>query len=561
MVKLHKKQLYLTFVIAIFINSLLGYSTVATQPSSPTFSMAALTWNVGNKTAKDEIVSGLAEEIEKLGNPDILVVGTQEELAKNGEEFKDKLLQEFGIQRYTIAAQKSDTTTAGMHKTGKKIALTAGQITPISKTANLPQNRNTLAVFVKKGITLEDVTKRIDYPPGEKKANKSFILIEGNLKRDRVTLPISIASVHLDAKSDKIRRSHANSFFDNQKFTNTNKTYGEILEEAKRFHLIMGDFNERDYLMKDNTVVDRGYLTNFPAYGYDYSAKQERQTPVYGTYGFTKINDKTPVTLPDPRGRKHNAKGGYLDQIVITSGLSIDSPPEQYGAVISDQKEFKQTPKKKLFYAGSDHLPVLRSFTITMGNDDAAGNEIMVKNYIKRRLPDFSKEIADLTFLLQGETVKDIQSKADRLIFYDDKGSSDDFLKQLANLKSLTSSLPGKILWKKTDLQEFQGKIRTLKTKIEKSLDQQFLATVYNKITLCNKNRNRSLEQIDDPKAGIQWYIPNTLSQDTFEGYKKALDDLASDQISEESRVDETGKAPKKKGKLRSFLSKKKSAA
>lgn len=329
MIGFYKKQAYTALFLLLLVNNFLGYPAMVALSSPSTFSIIALTWNVGNTTAKDKIVESFAEEIERLGKPDAIVLGTQEELAREGKQIKDKLLRELGKQSYTIAAQNSYSTTAGANNSNKTLALVAAQNTPVSKTINLPQNRSSLTVFVKKGITLANINKRIDYPPGQKKSNNAFILIEGILKREATSqsLPISVASVHLNSHHDKMRRAHATYFFDNQKFTNINKTYNKILGEAKRFHLIMGDFNERDYLMKDGTVVDRGYLTNFPAYGYDYAAKQEKETPVYGTYGFTKLGDKTPVTLPDPRGRKHNAKGGYLDQIVITSGMPIESPP------------------------------------------------------------------------------------------------------------------------------------------------------------------------------------------------------------------------------------------
>lgn len=489
-------------------------------------SVAALTWNVGNKTVKDKIAGELSQEIEKLGSPDVIIVGTQEELAKNGEELKDKLLHQFGKNSYHIAAENAHTTFAGANNAAKTAALAVAQRTPASNKLNLPQNRCTLAVFVKKGIILTDIKKRIDYPPKEKKSNNAFILIEGKVTKEGnsgAPLFISASSVHLNSKNDSIRRAHANYFFDNQNFTNTKKIYNDVLNEAKRFHLIMGDFNERDYLMKDNTVTDRGYLTNFTAYGYDFSKKQERKNiiSVYGTYGYTKLGDAEPVTLKDPRDRKHNAKGGFLDRIVITSGLPIKSDADHYGVVITDKNEFD--PKNKLFYSGSDHLPVMRYFSVTIPGD--AQDEKIVKDYIKRRLPNFEKEIQDIKAVMQGKDVESMKLNSRKLMFYDSKELVDDFLKRISGLNSLRG-LHKKLELKSWDLEKLQNQIKDLRKKIDNSKDKNFLEAVYNKITSCNKNRNLSLEKIDDDKSAIKWYIPNSLSEDNFKEYQNTLTEL-----------------------------------
>jgi endonuclease/exonuclease/phosphatase family metal-dependent hydrolase len=490
-------------------------------------SIAALTWNVGNKTVKDKIAEGLSQEIEKLGSPDVIVVGTQEEMAKNGEELKDKLLHQFGKNSYYIAAENAHTTFAGANNAVKTAALAVTQRTAASNKLNLPQKRCTLAVFVKKGITLTDIKKRIDYPPKEKRSNNAFILIEGKVTKEgkgSAPLSISVSSVHLNSRNDNIRRAHANYFFDNQKFTNTKKTYTDVLQEAKRFHLIMGDFNERDYLMKDNTVTDRGYLTNFTSYGYDFSKKQGRKNPmsVYGTYGYTKLGDTQPTALKDPRDRKHNAKGGFLDQIIITSGLPIKSEAEHYGAVITDKNEFD--PKNKLFYSGSDHLPVMRYFNVTIPGSGA--DEKIVKDYIKRRLPNFDKEIQSIKDIIQIKDVDSIKLKSRKLMFYDSKESVDEFLKKMSNLNSLSIGVHKKLELKKLDLEGLQRQIKNLSNEIDKSHNKNFLEAVYNKITTCNKSRNLSLEKMDDNKATVKWYIPNSLSEDNFNEYQSTLAEL-----------------------------------
>lgn len=520
------KNCYKLFFLLILMWNAFCIPTHATPP----ISIAALTWNVGNKTVKDKIAEGLSQEIEKLGSPDVIVVGTQEELAKNGEELKDKLLHQFGKNSYHIAAENAHTTFAGANNAVKTAAFAVAQTTSASNKLNLPQNRCTLAVFVKKGINFTDLKKRIDYPPGEKKSNNAFILIEGKVtKEDAEGSPlfISVSSVHLNSKSDSIRRAHANYFFDNQKFTNVMKSYSDILEEGRCFHVTMGDTNERDVLMKDNTVEDRGHLTNFMGYGYDFSTKQARKNPVsvYGTYGYTKLGDTRPTILKDPRGRKHNAKGGFLDRIIITSGLPIESEADHYGVVITDKNEFD--PKNKLFYSGSDHLPVMRYFKVSVPG--SSEDEKIVKEYIKRRLPNFEKEIQDIKILIQDKDLKVIKSKVKKLMFYDSKETEEDFLKKLSNLRSLSSDdLDKKLASKIWDLGVLQKKIDDLRKKIDNSQNKNFLEAVYNKITACNKNRNLSLEKMDDNKAAIKWYIPNSLSEDTFKEYQDTLTELGN---------------------------------
>ena len=71
MVKIYKNLVYVFLFSILFVNKALAVPT--------DFSIAALTWNVGNKTVKDKIVEGFVQEIESLGSPDVIVVGTQEE--------------------------------------------------------------------------------------------------------------------------------------------------------------------------------------------------------------------------------------------------------------------------------------------------------------------------------------------------------------------------------------------------------------------------------------------------------------------------------------------------
>ena len=144
MVVFYTKQAHAALVSLLFVSSFFGCAPVAAMSSPSTFSITGLTWNVGNTTAKDKIVASFAEEIEKLGKPDAIVLGTQEELAREGKQIKDKLIRELGKQSYTIAAQNSYSTSAGANNSNKTLALVAAQNTPVSKAINLPHCHQTL---------------------------------------------------------------------------------------------------------------------------------------------------------------------------------------------------------------------------------------------------------------------------------------------------------------------------------------------------------------------------------------------------------------------------------
>lgn len=506
---------YLFCIVVFLISSIL--STQHTAHSTP-ISLAALSWNIGNTTAKDDIVQGFVKELSTFNSPDIIAIGTQEELAGDGQTLKDKLLLQLNKTKdstYTIAAEKSYLTFAGANNSPKTAVLAGIQNIPASKKLNLPQNRTSLAVLVKSGNTLTDAKTKIYYPPGEKISNNAFIVIEGNVtKKDTPNSPplfFSISNVHLNSGSDKKRRAHANVYLKGEGLSNTNATYADILSKAKSFYLIMGDFNERDYLMMDSSAADQGYLTNFEIFGYDFSQKQERNKVVYGTYGFTKLGN-TPETLKDPRGRPHNAKGGFLDRIVYTSGQHVQSDPHNYGAILYKSKiEMK---KNKIFYSGSDHLPIIRHFEITTDNN--TGDARLVKDYIKRRLPNFEKEIQNLDLLLKDK------KNAEKIVFYDSNEAIIKYVKQLS---------PQDLTKKLSDLKSLQGNIQELKAIIDMNKDPKgdFLIAVHNKITLCNNSRVASLENRDSGEgAAMKWFVPASLEQADFDKYRETVNELLS---------------------------------
>jgi|GEM_PF-6557680 len=523
-------QSFFSFIFLIFF--MCNISCIPSHATQPV-SIVALTWNMGNKTAQDPLVDDLVNAVKANGVPEIIMLGTQEELAQTSEQLNNKLLAQLNKMeiRYTLI-ENSHKTSAGSQNALKTAAASLAQKTRFSKDLNLPQNRTSLSIFVKEGYAFKTINKKIYYPSGQATSNNSFILIEGELQKDgdQNILSISATSVHLNSFSDKARRSHANVFFQNH--FKSSENYADLLKEAKRFDVIMGDFNEREYLMKDSSVIDRGYLTNFIAYGYDFSQAQEKPAHVYGTYGFTdafgtisRFLKANP--LKDPRSRPHNAKGGFLDRITFTSGLSVESRALQYGAII-DPKRFKIG--KKILYSQSDHLPVVRYFKVTIPKDNTTDGQI-AKRYVARRLPNFALEIANLQKLtnLENPTLSRLQSTATQLMFYDIKDTEDQFLAQFSPFLSSKDSIAlfiNALKEKEEELQKLQQDIKQLQDTLNTSNDQKFLLQIYNKITNCNEGRNASLEQIDDKKPSLKWYIPTSLSESSFHCYSSAIHTL-----------------------------------
>lgn len=517
MFKKTRKFILFIYMLCFPINGeIISYANNITAKTT-SVSVFALTWNMGNTSASNTVINSLAQEIQKTSYPDIIVIGTQEELAKEGSKFKDKLLfvlnNEHGMKyvahnenyKYEISYK----TFAGANNSVKTAALSGLQKTPLSSGLGLAQNRTTLCMLVKEGVIVKDLEAKIYYPPDSKNSNNAFIVLKGSLIKNTpngpAIMPFNFANVHLNSSSDRIRRAHANVFFEGEGLSDLPKSYGQIAQEANHFYLIMGDFNERDYLMKNNAVTDRGHLTNFVGFGFDFFQHQGINQLTYGTYGFTKLNNNSPQVASDPRGRLHNAKGGFLDRITYNSGLSVESAPLNYGAIINPD-EFNI--KSKIFYAGSDHLPVMRHFKINVNesvNPGIADYLDAVRAYLKRRVPNFEYEIKDLQHL-KGGLLTD-----DHFKFYD-------------TVSTPNNRVSAGIDEKLNELITLQNQLKQLCQLIENSTNNQFLEEVYNKMTSCNIHRNNYLEHVDDPE--INWFVPASLSYETLNLYKVVVEGL-----------------------------------
>lgn len=366
-------------------------------------SISAVTWNMGNQAASraavNDVMSMIQGDTEVTQLPTVIALATQEELAATGKRLQDLLLEELNKDKlpgsdgsYVLV----ETDDPQYHKT---MAGANNSPRTLRKALTTDNNRVSNAILVKLPYELEGARARIDYEPNKTKGNKSIITIEGILKKRRDETPeilddvmnICISGLHLDSNHDAKRRAHAQSFFDAQGLTQfSSQSYDDILSEAQKFKVIMGDFNERDYLMKDGSTRDQCAHTSFAGHGYDMSevpmhtmtSDSGERREIHGTYGFSFDESGRPTVLPDPRSRTHVAKGGALDRVAYTSGLEVQSA--SYGATLSDQY-LEQSKKGKWFFHDSDHLPVARNFTVTP--PDNTNESQIICEFVQRKIP------------------------------------------------------------------------------------------------------------------------------------------------------------------------------
>ncbi len=470
------------------------------MPKNDGIDITAITWNMGNKPPTKSVVQEFKQQLSQTGTPpSVIAISTQEELAPKGKRLQDRLLKELnkGLpknEQYVLVKTvepQYHSTMAGANNSSKTLM----------KAIFTDDNRVSSAILVKKPLKLQNPKAEIEYEPGKKKGNKSVITISGDLIHpDGRSVPLAISGGHWDSNNDKKRRSHTDKSLEAQDIKSPNdKAFSDILAEAKTVRMVMGDFNERDYLMKDGKTKDKGHLTNYQSYGFDMSSLPTQQMgtkQIHGTYGF-KFDNNDPsqrqdITAPDPRSRANVAKGGFLDRIAYSTGQSIK--PLNYGADL-DQQHFKCSKKGKWFYHGSDHIPVLRGLRIESGANDLK----VVGDYIKRRLPDTGGEIADLKSVLKNATtLADLERNVESLQYHDSTISAQDYLKQLAGVNqgdfpSLKKGLEEVIARKEAIQQKIQGLEGAIDNAVT-TRDFAFLEKAFNQVTRCNELRNSATE-------------------------------------------------------------------
>lgn len=412
---------------------------------SPSVQIAALTWNMGNKSATKAAVDDVYRQVvtDPKNMPAVIALATQEELASDKNRLQVKLLKKLnegkqpGDEGYyhlieTPEAQYHETM-AGANNSAKTLV----------RAVATSQNRVNAAVLVREPFVLENPHARIDYEAGKSKGNKSIITLRGDLKCGDQRIELNISGGHMDSNVDSKRRAHAEKFLENQgiiSHRNQPKSFQQILNEAQRLDIVMGDFNERDYLMQNRKTRDQCHQTTFARYGFDMGVRPHQQLgtqTLHGTYGFhfqgNDTNNEQVKNLPDPRSRANVATGGFLDRVAISSGLNVQD--NRYGAQL-DQKAFQQVGKKWMYH-GSDHVPVARNFSVELPKVNNQPEVICA--HIKRKVPDLTQEVNDITSILPVVMSSDRQRNkklnalevlaVDKIQYHDSKLDSKQFIR------------------------------------------------------------------------------------------------------------------------------------
>ncbi len=508
-------------------------------PDKAPVTMKAITWNMGNQEASSEAVDAILAQFDG-STPTIIALSTQEEFASGDDRLQIKLwnklnegLDEKDKYDFVITDDPQfHTTFAGANNSIKTFA---GAIFT-------DKNRVSSVVLVKRPYKLDKAEARIDFEPDKgkdkdsnKKKNKSIITIKGTLVGPEGSLmDVSISGGHLNAKSDAGRRKHANKFFKKEGLLGSDKSFAEIYKEASTFRLIMGDFNERDYLKKDGTTQDGSDETNLARLGYDMAEnptitmKEEGGEPIdlKGSYGHV-AKDKDDLSkgmttnVADPK-RENVAKGGYLDKVGCNTGLDVKAEyskkPFNLKAFIKKEKSSKKEnqdsskpPKVKWFFHKSDHIPVIRSFTVAPVPYDDLEKIKIAARYIERRLPikEVAKEI-ELLKKLADSNPNELMHNVDGMMYHDSKQTSSEFIRQYAGIskdqwnktndhynliiKALGEKLKQKEAYK-SNLDAIQQKISKVgKIPGERAQDESTLATSYNLLTKCQNLKNLAQE-------------------------------------------------------------------
>lgn len=455
--------------------------------------IAALTWNMGNKSASPLAVKEFCQQLS--AKPTVIVISTQEELASNGSRLQDLILAEFGDEYELVKTPEPQfhTTFAGANN----------KVSTFLRASLTDNNRVSSAVLVKKPYQLLNAHAHIDYEPGkEKGGNKSIITISGVLMNGDSAMKIAVSGAHLDSNSDKKRRAHMDVYLEREALkSKKDQTFGEIYQQASTFRTFGGDLNERDYLMKDNETKDRIHQTNAKGFGFDVDTKPTQNyndKEVHGTYGVkysqNDINNEQQKDVPDPRDRPHVAKGGNLDRVAFSTGL-----PTQASTIETqlNGENFKLRGKKWLYH-GSDHLPVMRTFTVTPpGNDTKAK---IVGEYIKKRLPDITQDIDELKFMLKPPITKEsLLSGIKSVQFHDSTLSSQQFLKHYAGLDPHDdlSNAKDALFAKFRQKANIKKNVAILNEKINEAVEKNdtvFLERSFNLLTKCHELKNAFLE-------------------------------------------------------------------
>ncbi len=499
----------------------IGIVKVLDMSAEGPITIKAISWNMGNQKASKEAVEEIMGQIAQAGPllPTVLAISTQEELADDGERLQDQILQKLNAkikdpnQHYVLVKTDSPqfhTTMAGANNSKATLA----------KALLTDRNRVSSAILVKLPYELQNAKARIDFEPGKnthknEKKNKSIITIKGELYHRAAgkLMDVSISGGHLNARSDSKRRAHARKYFKNEGLSAKDKNFNEIYKEATTFRVIMGDFNERDYLMRDGTIKDKSAQTNFGRYGFDMNIDPQMKMgklQLHGTYGHVfKNNDNLSEgqlkATQDTRGRENVAKGGFLDRVAYICGLPVEA---KYSNKPFDQSFFKLNQKgTKWFFHKSDHLPVIREFKVTPPPKDNQEKFKIVGEFIKKRLPinEIKNEIQEIEALKGARDYNALLEKAQGLMYHDSTQTHDEFIRLYAGIsQEIWNDLQGndqlkynvvinaleKNLFNKEMLYRNVQEISAKVNQAVKARDTASLTQTHNLLTKCQNLKN-----------------------------------------------------------------------
>jgi hypothetical protein len=376
----------------------------------------SVTWNVGGKTPPSDAVAILAE---KLKGADVIAIGTQEENGKDKDRLHEQLLRTLN-ESITLGGQYRIVEVDGKnyrHTTAGGV-LSGKQHTRTTIIVKEPYDFDPAPT-----VTVVDDLKSQKSSLIPVEYNKTIIDISGTLKaltpdgRKETIMDVSIASGHMESNAEKSRRNHTDSYLDEKGMLEDASSFDEIVKEASRVSIFMGDTNERDYFMADGSTQNPGETMNLKGFGFDTQktpistssgAHVNEQNPISiegkvkgkekVLEGVTKLEGSYGVTLNDDgiqeakkckknKDRPHVTEGGHLDRVSISTGRNIND--SAYETVV-DGVGFNK--KGKIRYWGSDHAPVIRSTKI----NTQINTTTLVANFINSRIPDFPRQLASI---------------------------------------------------------------------------------------------------------------------------------------------------------------------
>ena len=499
----------------------------------------AITWNIGSKKPKLAAIEALTKQM--IG-ADVIAVATQEEkCSKDAQRLHNQMLAKLnalhtGVYKIVTIDDGADTfreTSAGGALSGQHTRTTLIVKEPYKFDPNPT-------------VTITDDHESKQSASLNRHHNKTIIDIAGTLTNGSGnTMDINFGSGHLESNAESSRRVHTDEYLETMGVKTThNSSFDELVAEAARVRVFMGDTNERDLLMADGSTRNPGETMAMRGFGYDthelpHSTKNgHNEANMEGSYGVEHDGDGNQIHNASKKAssRPHVTEGGHLDRIAIAAGRKVTTSTY---ATLVDGADLNK--KGKLRYWGSDHAPVVRQMKVSVETSKAQ----MVTNLITARLPDFTDDIERRKHVIK-EINKAYADHEERRMpseavmeglksvrLYDRQAlNSNNLLKKAFGITSVdTTDLAEVISTIKTEIAKrevMQSQVQTIKAtaqmiaatdpSLSDPAQQAWMTSVFNKVTACNIARN------DDAIA--QERQPEIMSE-----YKTSLGDLTAPEV------------------------------